>query len=599
MWKIVNTKINLLKENVEGKYMALDALTMSLLAKELDDNLQGSRIDKIHQPSKDEIVMHIRKRDGNAKLLISARSGSARICITNESFENPQTPPSFCMLMRKYFSGAKFVSANSIKGERIIMLSFTATSEMGDTVALDLAVELMGRYANIVAINQEGKVIDAMKRVDADASSVRQLLPGITYKLPPNRENPNIVLEPEKVMQKVFGFDAPLASAIMKNTQGIGPVIAREIVFRAVGNEDIYASSMNEMQQYAVKSAIKTLVDYYKTPEYTTVYDQNGKPVEFSFMPLNQYGELPSKKYDSINRLLDEYYAQKDKAERLRQKGKDLYRLTQTLTERTQRKQAAREEELEESRDSEKYKIYGELLTANLWQLEKGMKSVKVLNYYTNEDIVVPLDERLSGNQNAQKYYKEYKKKQTAVKMLTDLIKQGEIEIEYLKSINYAVQQAQNEAELMAIRSELHGAGYIKYYKQRDKKQKPQDFIKYISSDGFLICVGRNNLQNDKLTMKTARGKDMWFHTKKAPGSHVVVMSEGEDIPLRTQNEAAMLAVYHSSLKDSARVEIDYTFVKNIKKTNDLKPGMVIYDTYESAVISPDMDVINSLKRMN
>lgn len=579
--------------------MALDAITMALLAKELDQSLQGARIDKIHQPSKDEIVMHIRKRDGNAKLLISARSGSARVCVTKENFENPQTPPSFCMLMRKYFAGAKFVAATSIKGERIIMLSFSATSEMGDTVQLDLAVELMGRYANIVAINQDGKVIDAMKRVDADASSVRQLLPGITYKLPPNRENPNLITETDKVLEKVFAFDAPLNSAIMKCTQGIGPVIAREIAYRAMTDSDVYANYLDDSQKNAVTSAAKTVVEYYNNPNYTTVYDESGKPIEFSFMPLLQYGGLERKNFDSLNELLDEYYAQKDRAERLRQKGKDLYRLTQTLTERTQRKQVARKEELEESRDSEKYKIYGELLTANLWQLEKGMKSIKVLNYYTNEEIVIPLDVKLNGNQNAQKYYKEYKKRQTAVKMLTELIRQGEIELEYLKSINYAVQEAQSEAELMAIRSELHGAGYIKYYKQRDKKQKPQDFIKYESSDGFLILVGRNNLQNDKLTMKTARGKDMWFHTKKAPGSHVVVISEGADIPLRTQNEAAMLAVHHSSLKSSARVEIDYTFVKNIKKTNDLKPGMVIYDTYESAVITPDMEVIGNLKRLN
>ncbi|MBQ5783347.1 MAG: NFACT family protein, partial [Oscillospiraceae bacterium] len=449
------------------------------------------------------------------------------------------------------------------------------------------------------AINQNGKVIDAMKRVDADASSVRQLLPGLTYKLPPNRENPHLVEETEQVLSQVFSFDAPLNNAFMKNTQGIGPVIAREIAYRALQDRDVYANYLDDVQKQAVKSAVDTVVSYYNNPCYTTVFDADGKPSEFSFMPLAQYAGLESKRYESLNILLDEYYAQKDKAERLRQKGKDLYRLTQTLTERTQRKQVARQEELAESQDSEKYKIYGELLTANLWQLEKGMKSVKVLNYYTNEDVVIPLDSKLNGNQNAQKYYKEYKKRQTAVKMLTELIRQGEIELEYLKTINYAVQEAQNEAELMAIRSELHGAGYIKYYKSREKKQKPQDFIKYISSDGFLILVGRNNLQNDKLTMKTARGKDMWFHTKKAPGSHVVVISEGRDIPLQTQNEAAMLAVHHSSLRGASRVEIDYTFVKNIKKTNDLKPGMVIYDTYESTVITPDMEVINSLEKLN
>lgn len=576
--------------------MALDAITLSLLAKELDTGLQGCRIDKIHQPSKDEVAFMLRKKDGNGKLLISARSGSARICITDESFENPQTPPSFCMLLRKYLSGARFVCASSVEGERIIMLTFTATSEMGDTVNIDLAVELMGRYANIVVIGPEGKIIDAMKRVDADASSVRQLLPGLMYKLPPNRPNPKLITQTQQVLDKVFAFEGPVDKAFMQCSQGIGPVIAREIAFLAQ-TQDSYGNSLSPTQEMNVISATGKVIEYYNHPVYTTVYDSEGRPSEFSFMPLSQYEGLVQKQYDSLNSLLDDYYSEKDKAERLRQKGKDLHKLVQNLLERTTRKQAARHEELAAGVDNEKYKIYGELLTANLYRLEKGMKNVSVLNYYDDTQLEIPLDQKLGGNQNAQKYYKEYKRKQTAVKMLTTLIKQGDIELEYLKSIAYAVEEAAGESELMAIRSELHSAGYLKYYKNREKKQKAQDFIRYTSSDGFLILVGRNNLQNDKLTMKTARGKDLWFHTKDAPGSHVVVMSEGEDIPLATQNEAAMLAAFHSSHKGLAKVAVDYTFVKNIRKTGDLKPGMVIYDTYETAYITPDMKIIESLKQ--
>jgi len=575
--------------------MALDAITLSLLAGELDEKLQGSRIDKIHQPSKDEVVFHLRRRDGNLKLLLSARSGSARICLTEESFENPQVPPSFCMLLRKYMSGARFVSAAAVEGERIIMLSFTATSEMGDTVNIDVAAELMGRYANLVIINGDGKIIDAMKRVDADASAVRQLLPGLMYKLPPNRDNPKFISQTKDVLEKVFSYAGPVNQAFLRCSQGMGPVIAREIEYLAKTG-DTYGDSLTDFQKTAVTAAAYKVVDYYNDPQYTTVYNRQGNPSEFSFMPLTQYEGLEMKSFDSLNRLLDEYYSEKDKAERLRQKGKDLHKLVQNLVDRTVRKQAARKEELVQSTDNEKFRIYGELLTANLYQLEKGMKKVEVLNYYDNTNIVIPLDPKLSGNQNAQKYYKEYKRKQTAVKMLTSLIAQGDIELEYLRSVAYSVSSAKNEAELMAIRSELHSAGYLKYFKTKDKRQKPQDFIRYTSSDGFLILVGRNNLQNDRLTMKTARGKDMWFHTKNAPGSHVVVMSEGMDIPLPTQNEAAMLAVYHSSLKGNAKVEVDYTFVKNIRKTNDLKPGMVIYDTYESAAITVDEDVIASLE---
>ncbi|MBR4035439.1 MAG: NFACT family protein [Oscillospiraceae bacterium] len=575
--------------------MALDAITMSLLAKELDEKLQGSRIDKIHQPSKDEVVFHMRKRDGNAKLMLSARSGSARICLTDENFENPQTPPSFCMLLRKYLSGARFISATSVEGERIIMLTFTATSEMGDTVNIDIAAELMGRYANLVVINGDGKIIDAMKRVDADASAVRQLLPGLMYKLPPNRDNPKFISQTDNVIDKVYNFTGTVDQAFLRCSQGMGPVVAREIAYLS-GVGDTYADKLGEFQRTAVEAAAKKVVDYYYNPVFTVVYNQQGSPSEYSFLPLTQYEGLETKTFPSINQLLDEYYSEKDKAERLRQKGKDLYRLVQNLVERTTRKQIARREELAQSTDNEKFRIYGELLTANLYQLEKGMKKVEVLNYYDNSTVTIPLDPKLTGNQNAQKYYKEYKRKQTAVKMLTMLIAQGEIELEYLQSVSYSVNNASNEAELMAIRAELHGAGYLKYYKNRDKRQKPQDFIRYTSSDGFLILVGRNNRQNDRLTMKTARGKDMWFHTKNAPGSHVVVMSEGADIPLTTQNEAAMLAVHHSSRKGNAKVEVDYTFVKNIRKTNDLKPGMVIYDTYETAYIAPDEEIIAKLE---
>ena len=575
--------------------MALDAITMALLAKELDEGLQGSRIDKIHQPSKDEVVFHMRKRDGNLKLMLSARSGSARICLTNESFENPQVPPSFCMLLRKYLSGARFIGATSVEGERIIMLTFTATSEMGDTVNIDIAAELMGRYANLVIINGDGKIIDAMKRVDADASAVRQLLPGLMYKLPPNRDNPKFISQTEKVLEKVFAYGGTVDQAFLRSSQGMGPVVAREIAYLAQAG-DYYADKLPEEYEKSVRDAAHKVVGYFANPQYTVVYNQQGSPSEYSFLPLTQYEGLETKSYDSINQLLDEYYSEKDRAERLRQKGKDLHKLVQNLVERTTRKQIARKEELAQSTDNEKYRIYGELLTANLWQLEKGMKKVEVLNYYDNSTVTIPLDPKLTGNQNAQKYYKEYKRKQTAVKMLTMLISQGEIELEYLQTVAYSVNNAANEAELMAVRAELHGAGYLKYYKNKEKKQKPQDFIRYVSSDGFLILVGRNNLQNDRLTMKTARGKDMWFHTKNAPGSHVVVMSEGADIPLTTQNEAAMLAVYHSSRKGNAKVEVDYTFVKNIRKTNDLKPGMVIYDTYESAAIVVDDAVIEMLE---
>ncbi|MBQ3393795.1 MAG: NFACT family protein [Oscillospiraceae bacterium] len=578
--------------------MALDAATMSLLAGELDDRLQASRVDKIHQPSKDEVVLHMRSRDGNIKLLLSARSGSARICITQEAFENPLTPPSFCMLLRKYLSGARFVGARSVKGDRIIILSFSTVNEMGDTVDIDIAAELMGRYANLVIINRDGRIIDAMKRVDADASSVRQLLPGLMYKLPPNKEAFSLFEQTDELLGAVFAFHGPTDKAILKNASGIGPVICREIAFLS-GTRDRYADELNALEKEAVRRACEAVKDHYRKPEYTVVHDRLDKPAEFSFMPLRQYGDLRTESFDDLNSLLDSYYAEKDRKERLRQKGKDLHRLVSNLTERNRRKQAARESELEQSSDNERYRIYGELLTANLYRLEKGMRSVEVENYYDGSTVTIPLDPKLSGNANAQKYYREYRKKQTAVKMLTELLRQGEIESEYLASVAYSVESATSEAELLAIRSELHERGYIKYFKNRDKRQKARDYIRYVSSDGFNILVGRNNIQNERLTLKTARGKDMWFHVKNAPGSHVVIMSEGADIPLTSQEEAAALAVLHSSLNGNAAVDVDYTFVRNIRKTGDLKPGMVIYDTYETVHISADPRILARLTVKN
>jgi predicted ribosome quality control (RQC) complex YloA/Tae2 family protein len=533
----------------------------------------------------------MRSRDGNIKLLLSARSGSARICITKEAFENPLTPPSFCMLLRKYLSGARFLGARSVRGDRIIFLSFSTVNEMGDTVDIDIAAELMGRYANLVIINRDGRIIDAMKRVDADASSVRQLLPGLQYKLPPNKEAFSLFEQTEELLSAVFSFHGPVDKALLKNASGIGPVICREIAFLS-GTRDRYADELSDIEKEAVRRACRVVIDYYNAPAFTVVHDRLDKPAEFSFMPLSQYGDLRRESFEDLNSLLDSYYSEKDRKERLRQKGKDLHRLVANLTERNQRKQAARESELAQSSDNEKYRIYGELLTANLYRLEKGMRSVEVENYYDGSKVTIPLDPKLSGNANAQKYYREYRKKQTAVKMLTELLRQGEIEKEYLESVAYSVESATSEAELLAIRSELHERGYIKYFKNRDKRQKARDYLRYISSDGFTIMVGRNNIQNERLTLKTARGKDMWFHVKNAPGSHVVIMSEGADIPLTTQEEAAALAVLHSSLNGDAAVDVDYTFVRNIRKTGDLKPGMVIYDTYETVHIAADPRIL-------
>lgn len=582
--------------------MALDAATLALCAAELDNTLRDARIDKIFQPTRDEVILQLRTRTETFRLLLSARSGSARACLTTAAYENPAVPPSFCMLLRKYLTGGRLLAVRTIPAERIVFFDFICTNEMGDLVQNTMAAELMGRYCNLVLFQNE-KIIDALKRVDFEASEVRQLLPGLPYTLPPKPGTPDFITTPaQQLLAGIAELALPVADALRKTTGGVGPVVLREACFRAFGGKEEIAATLLPKAQAALQTAIEQIQDEYATGGKPCLVRQpGGMPAEFSFTPLTQY--LPQgraeagavytlEEYSNFSEMLEGYYATKDHAERLRQKSRQLRKNLKNMHERALRKQVARQEELAESEQSDYLRVYGELLTANLHTIAKGDKLARVQNWYTGEMVDIPLDVRLNPSANAQKYFKEYKKKQTAVKMLRSLLAAGEKETQYLETVLYEVDAAEGEAALNEVRAELKAQGYLKHYKQRDKKQKPAGFLRYRSSDGFLILVGRNNLQNDRLTMKTARGKDLWFHTKNAPGSHVVVMSEGQDIPLPTQNEAAMLAVLHSSQKNSAKVAVDYTQVRNIRKTSDLPPGMVLYDHYETAYVTPDPEIL-------
>lgn len=580
--------------------MALDAATLALVAQELDSSLKGCRIDKIFQPTRDEVLIALRGYNAGYKLFVSARSGSARVGLTEEKFENPATPPSFCMLLRKYLSGGRLEEVWAQKAERILFFRFTCTSEMGDTVTIRLAAELMGRYSNLVVINGEDKVIDALKRVDFEASEVRQLLPGLPYTLPPPQDKPwffDETISPAQLAEMACAFDADAAGALMKVCGGVGPVVCRELAFRALGVGKLTACELAKEQRTRLAEEIGALRAEYATGGHpTTVHAEDGRPVEFSFTPLTQY--LPGctlAPQSGYSALLDDYYAAKDSAERMRQKSRNLHKTVQNLLDRATRKQAARQQEQLQSGECDQLRVCGELLQANLWAMERGAKSVTVTNYYDGQPVEIALDVRLSASANAQKYFKEYKKKQTAAKMLVKLLADGANEIEYLTTVLYEVQAAAGEAALEEIRAELKGQGYLRSYKLKAKRPKPMDFLRYTSSDGFVILVGRNNLQNDRLTLHTARGRDLWFHTKNAPGSHTVVVSEGRPIPDTTKNEAAMLAVHHSSQANSAKVAVDYTEVKNIRKTGDLAPGMVLYERYETAYITPDPQVLERL----
>ena len=582
--------------------MALDAATLALAAQELDKTLSDAKIAKIFEPTRDELVLTLRTRTETYSLLLSARSGSARVCLTRESFENPETPPSFCMLMRKHLTGGRLLGVTMEPGDRIVYFEFLCTNEMGDLVHNILCAELMGRYSNLVLV-QEGKIIDALKRVDFEDSSVRQLLPGLPYTLPPKPARPDFLsVSAASIVMQACGLDLPVADALNKTVAGVGPVVCREAAWRAFGGEHLQASALTEVQRRRLIEEIDALKELHAAGgEPCSVTTPEGKPVEFTFFCPQQYGpDYPVRRWNSFGEMLEGYYAEKDRVERLRTKSKELHKAVHNLYERAVRKQAARTEELAATEKSEKLRLYGELLSANLYQAEKGMKSITVPNWYDEgKPVTIPLDLRFTPSQNAQNFFKNYKKKQTAARMLVDLMEQGEKEIAYLETVLYEVETASGEAALNEIRAELKGQGYLKYYKPRDKKAKPADFLHYTSSDGFEILVGRNNAQNDRLTLHTARGKDLWFHVQKAPGSHVVVMSRGQDIPDTTRQEAAELAVIHSSAYKAgtgAKVAVDTTEVRNIWKAAGAKPGMVLYEVYTTVYVTPRDGLDQQLK---
>jgi len=584
--------------------MALDAATLALVTEELKNKLLDAKIDKIFEPTRDEVVITLRTRTETHRLLLSARSGSSRVCLTKENFENPLTPPGFCMLLRKHLTGGRLIALRREEGDRIVYFDFRCTNEMGDLVVNTLAAELMGRYSNLVLV-QEGRIIDALKRVDFEDSEIRQLLPGLAYTLPPKPARPDfLACSAASLVAAACEKELPVAAALGKTAAGVGPVVMREAVCRAFGGENnLLACDLTPAQRQALADALQSLKDEHAAGGTPTAVrlpqpDAAPKPVEFSWFAPAQYGaEAILTAYPSYSELLEDYYAAKDRGERLRQKSRELYRAVHNLHERAVRKQAARREELAQSAKADTLRLYGELLQANLWAIRRGDRQVTVQNYYTGEDVTIRLDPRLGPNENAQKYFKEYKKKQTAGQMLQKLLADGEHEIEYLATVLYEVEAAPGEQALGEIRAELKSQGYLKYYKQRDRKQKPADFLRYLSSDGFEILVGRNNLQNDKLTLHTARGRDLWFHVQKAPGSHCVVLSHGAQIPDTTRQEAAELAVLHSSQNGGAKVAVDTTEVKNIWKANGAKPGMVLYEVYTTVYVTPRPGLQEMLKR--
>ncbi len=574
--------------------MALDGIFLACLRRELETALTDTRIDKIFEPSREELVIAFRGRDKQHKLYISARVNSPRIHLTDIRLENPKQPPMFCMLLRKRMTGGKFIGIRQNGLERVLYLDFDCVNELGDIVRLTLAAEIMGKHSNIILIDGEQKVVDAVKRVDLTMSPNRPILPGVTYVVPPVLDKLDVLTTPATtIVEAVTKAARPLSDALLDVTAGISPLICREIAARVCGDSDTTSDALSPAAREKLLSLIVRLQNIAAGKEAGqpyTVYKPNGAPWEYSFLPLIQYGAAATAQYNTYSALLDAFYLQRDTAERLKQKTADLSRVLQTNRERLTRKLSAQRQEQKASTDRDQKRIYADLINANLYAIDHNAASVRVVNYFDPEcqEIEIPLDPAISPAANAQRYYKAYRKAQTAERVLAEQIQKGEEELQYLETVADALSRAVTTAEIDALRQELAQGGYLRLPKTNQKTTvsiKPKTFV---SDDGFTILVGRNNIENDRLTTKTAKNSDIWMHTKNIAGSHVIVLTEGKTPPDRTLEQAAILAALFSKAAEGKQVPVDYTPIKYVHKPAGAKPGFVIYDTNRTAYVDPD-----------
>ena len=574
--------------------MALDGMYLSFLVREVNDLLAGAKVDKIHQPSKNELVFIMRTRGGMHKLYFTADANSPRFAVVDKTPENPQVPPMLCMLLRKRLTSATLIGVEQYGLDRVAFFNFDATNEIGDRVKLTLAVEIMAQHSNVILIDGDNRVVDALKRVDAEKSSYRLVLPGAQYKLPPAQEKMDVrESSPEEICSAVLSQDnCKLSSAVIKTIQGASPLLSREIAYRVCGDDKGVSelTSEEKLSLLCEISGLRSMV-VNGTAEPCMVLDESEKPLEFSFMPITQYGDsFKVIKKDDVFSLLDGFYSERDRVLRTRSKGAELFKMLDNAIERISRKLNNQHEDLRKCADREAIKINAELITANQYRLSKGASVYEVENYYDDNNIVrISVDPALTPSQNAQRLYKEYHKACTAEDMLIKLIDEGEQDLEYLNTVRDMLSRSTLEREFSEIKDELISEDFIKPKKSGKKQMKKQALppLEFKTSQGLTVLVGRNNIQNDKLTFKTGRRGDMWLHSQKCPGSHVLLLSEGGEIPDDAIVEAAEIAAYYSSAKDGTVVTVDYTDVKNIKKPNGAKPGFVVYYTYYSVNVKP------------
>lgn len=579
--------------------MAFDGITIANIVSELNRTIVGGKINKIAQPEADELMITVKNNRTQYRLFLSASASLPLIYLTGENKQGPLTAPNFCMLLRKHIGSARILSVTQPGLERILIFELEHLNELGDICRKKLIVEIMGKHSNIIFCQEDDTIIDSIKHISANMSSVREVLPGRTWFIPHTQDKMDpLSMSREAFAETVFGKNLPVFKAIYTSLTGFSPLIAEELCVRSGIDPKRQAQELEETEKETLWQTTDDLVDRIWRQDFSPVIVyQEEEPLEFAAFPLTKYQDQKSVSYESISQVLESYYSMKNKITLIRQKSADLRRIVTTAIERTSKKYELQQKQQKDTEKKEKYRIYGELLNTYGYHLEEGARSLEALNYYTNEMITIPLDEHLSAAENAKKYFDRYTKLKRTEEALNELLEETRSDLEHLESIRTSLDIALDEDDLVEVREELMEYGYLRRKGSSGKKKKIVSRpFHYRSSDGFDIYVGKNNFQNDELSFKIASGNDWWFHAKGQPGSHVIVKSNGEELPDRTFEEAARLAAFYSKGRQAPKVEIDYTQKKNLKKPNGAKPGFVIYHTNYSMIAEPKIHEIEEIK---
>lgn len=574
--------------------MAFDGIVVANLVHELKSELLNGRIAKIAQPEADELLLTIKSPSGQRRLYLSASASLPLIYLTENNKPSPMTAPNFCMLLRKHIANGRIVDIYQPKLERIIYFTIEHLNELGDLCRKNLIVEIMGKHSNLIFCTEDGTIIDSIKHVSAQMSSVREVLPGRTYFIPDTMEKSDpLSITPEEFTAVLQSKPLPLSKAIYTSFTGISPITAEEICFIAGIDSSLPPKELSaDIMQHLYNQFTLYFTNVKEGAFRPTIYYLGSEPKEFASLPLTHFTEYRRVEFDKISNVLETYYATKNTITRIRQKSSDLRHILQTALERNRKKYDLQMKQLKDTENRDRYKIYGELLHVYGYNLEEGAKSLEAFNYYTNETIQIPLNPMLSPQENAKKYFDKYNKQKRTYEALSSLIQETSDDILYLESVRTALDIARSEEDLAEIKEELIAAGYMKRKFTKKKQRIKNKPLHYISSDGYDMYVGKNNFQNEELTFHFANGNDWWFHAKQAPGSHVIVKTKGEELPDSTFEEAGRLAAYYSSMRNADKIEIDYIEKKHVKKPTGGKPGFVVYYTNYSLIIDSDISEI-------